>query len=69
MAIKILIIIALAGIIVSLAFGLFHMLTDKRGSKRMVNALTVRIVVSVLLFALLLAAYFTGIIQPHGIAP
>jgi hypothetical protein len=69
MLIKVLIVIALAGIIASLAFGLFHMLRDKGDSKRMVRALTVRISLSVLLFILLLVAYQTGLIQPHGITP
>jgi hypothetical protein len=66
---KILIVTVLAGIITSLAFGLFHMLKVKGRSKQMVNALTVRITLSVLLFILLLAAYMTGLIQPHGITP
>jgi hypothetical protein len=69
MLIKVLIVAVLAGIIVSLAFGLVHMLRDKGNSKRMVNALTVRIALSVLLFILLLAAYMTGLIEPHGITP
>jgi hypothetical protein len=69
MLIKVLIVTALAGIIASLAFGLIHMLRDKGSSKRMVNALTVRITLSVLLFILLLAAYMSGLIQPHGITP
>ena len=69
MLIKVLIVAVLAGIIVSLAFGLVHMLRDKGNSKRMVNALTVRITLSVLLFILLLAAYMSGLIQPHGITP
>jgi hypothetical protein len=69
MLIKVLIVTALAGIIASLAFGLIHMLRDKGNSKRMVNALTVRITLSILLFILLLAAYMSGLIQPHGITP
>ena len=69
MLIKVLIVAVLAGIIVSLAFGLVHMLRDKGNSKRMVNALTVRITLSILLFILLFAAYMSGLIQPHGITP
>ena len=69
MLIKVLIVTALAGIIASLTFGLIHMLRDKGNSKRMVNALTVRIALSVLLLILLLAAYMTGLIEPHGITP
>jgi len=33
----------------------------------MFTALTARITLSVLLFLILLVAYFTGVIQPHGI--
>jgi predicted PurR-regulated permease PerM len=69
MLIKVLVVTVLAGIIASLAYGLFHMLRDKGNSKRMVTALTVRITLSVLLFILLLVAYKTGLIQPHGITP
>ncbi len=35
-------------------------------SRRMVNALTVRIVLSVLLFVLLFVAWKGGLIAPHG---
>jgi hypothetical protein len=69
MLIKILIVTVLAAIITSLAFGLFNMLKVKGRSKHMVSALTVRIALSVLLFILLLAAYMTGLIQPHAITP
>ena len=33
---------------------------------RVVQALTIRIVLSFLLFALLIVGYFFGVIQPHG---
>ena len=69
MLIKFLIIVALAGIIASLASSLFYLARDKRDSKRTVRALTVRISLSVALFLLLFVAYFTGLIQPHGIVP
>jgi hypothetical protein len=69
MLIKILIVIVLTAIVGSLASGFFHLVKDEGKSKRMVRALTVRITLSVLLFILLIAAYFTGLIQPHGIAP
>ncbi len=56
-------------IIVSLGPGLFALVSDKGESKRLVNSLTVRISLSVLLFVLLIIAYMTGLIQPHGIVP
>ena len=45
------------------------MMGDKGQSKRMVNALTVRVALSVLLFVLLYVAWYTGQLQPHGIMP
>lgn len=65
--IKILIVACLLGIIASLGSGLFHLVKDKGNSKRMVNALTVRIVLSVALFILLFIAWRQGLIQPHGV--
>jgi len=65
--IKILIVACLLGIIVSLGTGMFHLVKDKSESKRMANALTVRIALSVALFILLFIAWKQGLIQPHGI--
>lgn len=67
--IKMLIVIVFLAIVVSLATGAFALVNDKGNSKRLVNSLTVRIVLSVLLFALLIIAYLNGMIQPHGIIP
>jgi hypothetical protein len=65
--IKLLIILVLAAIIVSLGSGLFHLVRDEGQSGRMVNALTLRIALSVLLFVLLFVAWRSGLIVPHGI--
>jgi hypothetical protein len=65
--IKILIVVVLVAIVVSLGSGLFHLVKDDGQSKRMVNALTVRIVLSVLLFVLLFVAWKSGLIAPHGL--
>jgi len=67
--IKLLIVIVFLAIIVSLGSGLFALVDDKGKTKRLVNSLTVRISLSVLLFALLIIAYMNGLIQPHGIVP
>ena len=67
MLLKFLILIVLAAIIASLFSGLFFLVKDEGDSKRTVKALTVRISLSVLLFLLLFAAWFTGAIQPHGV--
>lgn len=65
---KLLIVACLFAIIASLGAGLFHLVRDKGNSKRMANALTLRIALSVALFVLLLIAWQQGLIQPHGIA-
>jgi cytochrome bd-type quinol oxidase subunit 2 len=66
--IKILIVVVLVAIVVSLGSGLFHLVKDDGQSKRMVNALTVRIALSVLLFVLLFVAWKGGLIVPHGMS-
>ncbi len=66
---KTLIVIVFLAIVVSLGSGLFALVNDKGESKRLVNSLTVRISLSVLLFVLLIIAFMTGLIQPHGIVP
>jgi hypothetical protein len=65
--IKLLIVLVLAAIVASLGSGLFHLVRDEGRSKRMVNALTVRIALSVVLFVLLIVAWRSGLIAPHGI--
>lgn len=64
---KFLVLLLLAGILVSLFSGLFYLNRDQGDSRRMLRALTFRIVLSVLLFLLLLIAWRTGAIQPHGL--
>jgi cytochrome bd-type quinol oxidase subunit 2 len=66
--IKVLIVVVLVAIVASLGSGLFHLVKDDGRSKRMVNALTVRIALSVLLFVLLFVAWKSGLIEPHGIS-
>ena len=69
MFIKILILTLLALILLSLTSGLFFLIRDKGRSERTVKALTVRIALSVALFAILVVGYLTGHIHPHGIYP
>ncbi len=64
---KIFVLVCLIGIVVSLGSALFHMMTDKGDSKKMVKALTIRVALSVGLFILLLIAWANGLIQPHGL--
>lgn len=67
MLIKYLVVFILLAIVVSLGSGLYFLLTDKGGSKRMVNSLTVRIGLSVALFVMLFIAWAADIIQPHPV--
>jgi len=67
--IKLLIAIIFLAILVSLGRGAFALVNDKGNSKKLVNALTVRVLLSVLLFILLIIAYLTGLIHPHGLIP
>lgn len=64
---KILIIIAMIVIVCSLGSGLFFLVNDQKGSKRVVKALTVRIAISLTLFILILVAAALGWIHPHGL--
>lgn len=66
---KSLVVVVLLAIVASLASGLFFMLNDKGRSKRMVNSLTVRISLSVVLFVLLFVGWYFGLIQPHPVTP
>ncbi|WP_440996412.1 twin transmembrane helix small protein [Arhodomonas sp. SL1] len=60
------IVITLLAIIASLGSGLFFLVQDRSQSRRTLNALTVRISLSVVLFALILLALFTGVLQPNA---
>ena len=64
---KIIVILFLLAIVGSLGSGLFFLMKDKGSSDRTVQALTVRISLSVILFILLMVAYATGLLQPHGV--
>jgi hypothetical protein len=65
--VKFLIVICLVAIVASLGSGLFHLVNDRGESKKMVRALTVRIVLSVALFILLFIAWSQGMIEPKGL--
>ncbi|MEJ0086162.1 MAG: twin transmembrane helix small protein [Pseudomonadota bacterium] len=67
--IKILVIVVLFAIIGSLGSALFHLSKGKGDSKKMARALTVRVGLSVILFILLMLAYYNGLIEPNKITP
>lgn len=64
---KVIIAIAFILILGSLACALFFLMRDKGRSNRTVNALAVRVGISITLFIALLCAYSLGYIQPTGI--
>jgi len=66
---KLLVILLFLIILASLGSSLFFMIKDKGKTTRPVKALTLRISASVALFLLLIAGYFGGLIQPHGLYP
>ena len=70
--IHLLVIVVFLGILASLASALYHLTrssgtAEGEGSRKMVRALTIRIGLSVLLFLLLMLAWYAGLIQPHGL--
>jgi Protein of unknown function (DUF2909) len=63
-----LVLACLLAILVSLGLGLYHLSRGTpQDSARLVRALTVRIAVSVLLFVLLMLAWYFGLISPHSL--
>jgi len=67
--IKIIIVLAFIGIVASLASGLFYLVNDKGDSRRTLRALTIRIGLSIGLFAFLMILIAFGVIEPHGVYP
>jgi hypothetical protein len=66
---KIFILLTLSAILISMGSALLFLVKDKGQSNRTVKALSVRIALSVALFALLMLGIATGLITPHGIYP
>jgi len=63
---RIIILFALTGILLSLGSALFYLVRDKGTTSRTVNALTVRVGISVALFLFILFSYWMGWIQPRS---
>jgi hypothetical protein len=53
--------------VVSLGRAFFALVKDHGKTERVVKALTVRVALSVGLYAFLMLGYVTGILTPHGI--
>lgn len=65
-AIRITILLTLFVIVASLGSGLFYLIRDRGESRRTLNALTVRITLSIILFVLILVGFLTGTIAPNS---
>ncbi|MCG7870896.1 MAG: twin transmembrane helix small protein [Candidatus Thiodiazotropha lotti] len=66
---KLPVLLVLLFILISLFQGMYYMAKDdgKNSSTRVVRALTIRVTLSLLLFAILMAGYFFGLLTPHGL--
>ena len=64
---KVVVVLFLVFILGSLGSALFYLIKDKGTSDRTVKALTVRVGLSVLLFVLLMAGYYFGVIPKSGL--
>jgi uncharacterized protein with GYD domain len=64
---KIFVAIAFVLIIASLASALVFLMRDKGKTNRTVNALAMRVGLSITLFLMLLGAYYMGWIEPTGL--
>jgi hypothetical protein len=65
---KTLILLLLGAIVVSLGKAMFHLTSGPDESGRVVRALTVRITLSIALFALLMLVWYFGGISPHPLS-
>ena len=63
---RIVVILAFIGILGSLASALFYLMRDKGSSSKTVNALTLRIGLSVALFLFLLFSHWMGWVETTG---
>ena len=67
---KIVVLIALAAIVASLGSALYHLSRGtQQDSAKLVRALTIRIALSIALFALIMIAWYAGLITPHSVIP
>lgn len=66
------ILLMLLAVLASLGTALFHLARgprDAESSRKMLRALTIRVSLSLGLFFLLMAAWYFGLLAPHGFKP
>ena len=66
---KLIVVVIFLGVLASLGSGLVYLIRDKGQTDRTAKALTLRIGISIALFALLFIMWGAGLIQPHGVRP
>ena len=66
---KVIIVVLLIVVLISLFIALRAMVSDRTAPNKMVKALTWRIGLSILIFALLYLGHYLGLIEPHGLIP
>ena len=69
MVIKLIVLVLLGLILISLGAGMFSLIKDGGNTNRTAKFLTIRIILSIVLFGVLVLAFIFGWIQPHGIVP
>ena len=69
MLIKVLVVVLLLIIMVSLGSAMVYLVKDRGATRRTLNALTLRVALSIVVFVLLLIGFATGVITPHGVMP
>ena len=69
MLVRFIVIGVFIAILASLFSGMYFMIHDKSGSIRNVKSLSIRIGLSLLLFALLVGLYVFGYIKPNSVHP
>lgn len=67
MIFKIVILVLLAIVLISLGTALYHLVSNKGDSDKLVKSLTWRIGLSVFIFILLFIGQAIGLITPHGL--
>ena len=61
--------LAMLAIVTALGMAMYYLMTDHGPKKRTVNALILRVGLSIGLILFLIIGYFMGWIEPHGVVP
>lgn len=67
MVFKIIVLILLAIVLITLGSALYHLISNKGDSEKLLKSLTWRIGLSVFIFVLLFVGQAVGLITPHGL--